>query len=1522
MRFFALLRKLAAAFALACLFVGATVLGFALHLDLPRGRRVVSNLVGKALASELRGSFSVGAFERLRPNGATVRDFVVNDERGREVLRVSRVTVRAQLLPMLRDVLVAPKRAHLVFDEVELAQADARLYDDEGNGVPSLALSFAPRPRAKPSRPSSPSALRVSIRSFSLSRGYARGQLGGLPTLELEVSQLRGATEITETSVDLELGRFGVVARGIGGADARGVGSLRLHEPGSVWTSFDGYFGDVQVGSVLRVERDQVFCTLTLPRASPAAMRGLLPGYPLQKDAVVHADAQGRLPELSLNARVEVEETRAVGSGALRLDAPVKLDLDVIAEALDASALVEGLPHTRLDANAHVAVRILGEPTVTVRAVSQPGEVDRIPVPAAEVDASYDGKLLRGTALLREPGLPVRARFELLPGGVFDLHAESRDVDLRRAPRLRGIPGEGVIALRVDAHVENGKLRASASGDIRDYRNGDFALARAVVDARATGELRHWRSLNVSADVKSEGINAGGLNFASADAHAQGSLENPRVKLELEDVRGGKLELSAQLKALERETEVQNLELGYRREQAELRGRLRRLRVGDGELELSDFELTGLGGKLAGSLEWTPQRMSVDARGTALRLGELARLLGLPTYYVAGTLDFDTEVVLARDIERGKLNLKLTEGSLGPLPDVTATFNAALEDGRLQGDATTEVRNVANGNARFDVQIPGSARDLASLKDAIGEVSLSVSEINLGLLSQVLAPGKTPPVQGRLAVAWRASRRVPYALPSIDAAAVTTGLVIQAGLLDPKLPTLEGVDAQFGVNVNGESGASDASLKLIDARGTLASASVSTTLDLAALLSDPRGTVARLPDAPLLGKLLVDERQLSEFPRGLIPPFGDGRVRIEASLSGSLNAPVLAGRLRVGAFELARPASSRPLDICASIAWDRATERLGANGELFLSNANARTCEGQRVGLYTLLAGLSPNAGRPRLEGSAVLSLERLPVDAIPGLGEAGLAGRVTGKASFTQNGPVPAFSANLTLREARVRDIPVGDGKLELRSNEQALGVTLDLKQSQGSLQATALAALDYSGLFPSFKPGEAIGLRIVAQRADAVMLSPFVKDVMTDLSGTLDADVSARISRSDKPAEADADRVQGTLAMHDGAFELLGLGLKLQDVEFSAQADAAGNETRISVPLLTGHSSKGRRAVAVRDARVWLQGFTVARAEGRIDASELPLTLPGIPQATATTRQSIAFKVRRTPREMQADVDVPYLVVALPQAAARDLISLDENRSIEILQPIGQPGQGSGDGLPWRFAFDLGQNVKLTRPDLELPLTGHAEVLLADKVEVTGDVDLIAGGRIDVSGKTFVVEAGEVHFDTGDAGNPRIRVTATYRPPDGSLITAEVSGTLKQATLNLSSPTKDLQQIYAVLLGGSGGPEGGGGDARAAGAGVGADQLLGPLLANTPLRKVEIRTGSELTADRRSYSTYSAAVPISDQVWFEGSYKTLNSPDRREQGSAVSGTVDFRFRRNWSLRTEIGTIGTGVDLLWNYRY
>jgi hypothetical protein len=58
---------------------------------------------------------------------------------------------------------------------------------------------------------------------------------------------------------------------------------------------------------------------------------------------------------------------------------------------------------------------------------------------------------------------------------------------------------------------------------------------------------------------------------------------------------------------------------------------------------------------------------------------------------------------------------------------------------------------------------------------------------------------------------------------------------------------------------------------------------------------------------------------------------------------------------------------------------------------------------------------------------------------------------------------------------------------------------------------------------------------------------------------------------------------------------------------------------------------------------------------------------------------------------------------------------------------------------------------------------------------------------------------------------------------------------------------------------------------------------------------------------------------------VWFEGSYKTLQAQDlsgANRNANALSGTFDWRFKKNWSLTVEAGTIGAGTDLLWLYRY
>jgi len=176
-------------------------------------------------------------------------------------------------------------------------------------------------------------------------------------------------------------------------------------------------------------------------------------------------------------------------------------------------------------------------------------------------------------------------------------------------------------------------------------------------------------------------------------------------------------------------------------------------------------------------------------------------------------------------------------------------------------------------------------------------------------------------------------------------------------------------------------------------------------------------------------------------------------------------------------------------------------------------------------------------------------------------------------------------------------------------------------------------------------------------------------------------------------------------------------------------------------------------------------------------------------------------------------------------------------------------------------------------------------------------------------------------VFFDVdGDPKNPRIKVRAVCQLSQLT-VWATVNGTFRDAKIVFESDSPGLTnqaQIVAALLT----PTDSSSPATA-GLGAGAGYLGKQLLANTALSNLEIKAGSETTADQRSYATYSAAYPITDELWFEGSYKTPQAQDLTGSSRpAVSGTFDYRFKRNWSLRIEAGNIGVGSDLLWQYRY
>ena len=56
----------------------------------------------------------------------------------------------------------------------------------------------------------------------------------------------------------------------------------------------------------------------------------------------------------------------------------------------------------------------------------------------------------------------------------------------------------------------------------------------------------------------------------------------------------------------------------------------------------------------------------------------------------------------------------------------------------------------------------------------------------------------------------------------------------------------------------------------------------------------------------------------------------------------------------------------------------------------------------------------------------------------------------------------IPVVFARFTLHRARVQGVPVGDGTLDIRSNDRAIAATLKLARDQSRLEATALALME----------------------------------------------------------------------------------------------------------------------------------------------------------------------------------------------------------------------------------------------------------------------------------------------------------------------------------------------------------------------------------------------------------------------------------------------------------------------------
>src|SRR5690606_24609061 len=84
-------RSVLGAVGLVGIFLGATVAGTVLHLNLPAPRRAAALLVSSALSDLFEGRIEVGSFEQLGPIRLEMRDIRVFDPEGTLVITADRV---------------------------------------------------------------------------------------------------------------------------------------------------------------------------------------------------------------------------------------------------------------------------------------------------------------------------------------------------------------------------------------------------------------------------------------------------------------------------------------------------------------------------------------------------------------------------------------------------------------------------------------------------------------------------------------------------------------------------------------------------------------------------------------------------------------------------------------------------------------------------------------------------------------------------------------------------------------------------------------------------------------------------------------------------------------------------------------------------------------------------------------------------------------------------------------------------------------------------------------------------------------------------------------------------------------------------------------------------------------------------------------------------------------------------------------------------------------------------------------
>lgn len=1492
-----MLRRLALALTCALVFVGSLGVAPAIHVGAPTLQRVLIGALQSALNQSLIGSVELGRLERLGADDYRVSSFRLLAPDGDEVLYLEDVRVETQLASWARELLLSRRRIRLLVPHARVERARVLLATQDGSTRTTLEESLTLRPSTDDPDTRD---LHLWLPSVELGRADASVRLETLPESTASVQHVSGAVRIDPGNVRVDVAQFGATLRTSTGLEGRGTGSLSLNVPGHFEGQLNGVAEGVEFLGHVKREREEVNAQLRLPRVPGRLLHHHFPLWPEGADVSADVEVVGELPTLTVSAKASARDAELVVKGEVHTTTPAEATAEVTLRHFDLHAVDASWPETDVNVVSTVTYGSSppsvggkgnpGKPTLRVEGHSQQTHVAENAVPRVEFDLSADADGLLGDVRILEEGLPLGVHVNAKTTDGVHLEWTAGNVSLANWKRFdHGVRAQvnasGKLTLR------SGKLDANARADVRSFHYARATVASASLRVTAAGPVATPDEWVLDAETGLSGAALWGFELRQAHATFDGTIARGLLQIDATDGGNRSARLRGTASLTQRSLSGATLSLEAKPLRAE--GRIRRFELDTGHLGVDELSVEGPKTKMSGRFAYQPQVVELVVQGDSVDLAEISRAAGLGAS-ASGRGSLRVDVSLGREMSRGSLGGTLHDFQVGPVPMDEADFHVDLRDGKVSGSLVGKGDLVGEVLADVNGTVPSADDGKLAWERTTGSVRLRAARIPLAAYGVATGATLGVSMDGHASVQLRLERQRDDQLPVVFFDVGTDDLVLHGKNVFDGSPSHDGpltIAASGALDPNQDQ--THGALRLYAAGTELITGSGTVETPWRRFLAEPQLFREIVASLALAGTLRIPDRSLDELPALLRPPDVTGALDLRASVGGTVADPSLF--VMAGGRQLRWANETEPFDV--QIHGGYAAAQGEVNLTATASVRGARAAAAQVQGKYQ-----DTDVGR-RWVGAGSARFSGLPLGVVSALAGAHLDGRLFGTVRLANTARRTSINGRLEVPRLAVRAADLGKATFEFDANQRDLSGRL-------SIGANVLVADMEAHSATSFPTVDELDVRVRARALDAAVAGPLLDDVARDLAGGIDADAELVVSRNARGQPQLAVSGKGTLTK--GSMYLVPLGARVQGVGFGLSATKTRSRSVVRVSRITAKA--GQSGTIRGQLALILDDLVLSRGTGKLQVHQLPLLIDGVSRGQATG--ALAVDLARKQDHTLLALRAPTLRIELPPSTTRTLIDVDTHPDVHVVQEKPDPAP-LADSFPWRVAIDLSGDVVVTGLGVRLPIDGQPEVHFADRVSTHGRVVLEPGGRVPVLGKVFTVERGYIELNPKDTGNPHVNVVVSWQAPDGTRVYVAYEGSVEgnERPRFSSVPSLPEDDVLALILGGSADPAGGG-SAVALGSGVAAEglsQLLGSSLSDVQVR---------VDADEQDNSNYAAAVRIGEDLWFEGSYRRRRASEPSQTENIVTGTVDYRINRRWSVRTELGLGGGALDLRWQYTY